>query len=741
MKSVFWINTIVFTSILLLIACNKEEPPSVKEYPQWPAVKTLEATNIDSTTAKLNGTVNCHSISTTVTFEYGTTTSYGKTVTAIQSPITGDSITHVSAEISDLTPCTIYHFRIIAENSKWINFYGSDSTFISGHIPNLTTSSISEITSTTAVTGGNITNTGGAAINERGIYWWNSNMTGDHFYLKNDSAGTGNFTSKLTGLDSTTTYFVQSSARNCAGIALGNIVSFTTLPPVKTLEATNVSATGGTLNGNVYANNLTTTVTFEYGITTSYGSSVTAPQNPIPGNTIAIASADISDLAPGITYHFRIKATNALGTFYGIDATFTTKYPTSITDVDGNNYNTVTIGTQVWMAENLRTTHYADGTTIPLVTEDDQWRELNSTDKAYCWFNNEGASNAKDYGALYTWAAAMNGAASSSSNPSGIQGVCPEGWHLPSDDEWTTLTDYLGGLDVAASKLKETGTVHWRSPNAIATNESGFTALPGGHRSNDAVWWDFKDLGFWWSSTKQDDYSWYRVIVSTETTAEMYRRSDMNQNGFSVRCVIGDQYKIVMTSAATNISTDGATLNGYILANNLSTIVTFEYGTSTSYGEIVSAIQSPLDGHASTDVSATLTGLTLCDYHFRVKAENSIGISYGDDITFSLVQIPVVKTNSISGITSNSAISGGIIIDDGCASITARGVRWSKSPPPWTCGKPGCNYKVVVDTTGMGSFTSNLTGLSPNTTYHVRAYAINSAGTALGDVISFTTLP
>ena len=120
MKKVIWINLIIFTAILLLVGCNKEKTSGEQEYEvtHWPVVKTLEATNIDSTTAKLNGTINSYGLSTTVIFEYGTTTSYGNTFTASESPVTRNGVTHVSADISDLTPCTTYHFRLKAENSK-----------------------------------------------------------------------------------------------------------------------------------------------------------------------------------------------------------------------------------------------------------------------------------------------------------------------------------------------------------------------------------------------------------------------------------------------------------------------------------------------------------------------------------------------------------------------------------------------------------------------------------------------
>jgi uncharacterized protein (TIGR02145 family) len=211
----------------------------------------------------------------------------------------------------------------------------------------------------------------------------------------------------------------------------------------------------------------------------------------------------------------------------------------TVTDFDGNVYNTVTIGTQTWMAANLNTTHYADGTAIPLVTGNSNWDTLDYTDKAYCWYDDDSATNANTYGALYTWSAAMNGTASSSASPSGIQGVCPTGWHLPSDAEWTTLTDYLGGEDVAGGKLKETGTTHWQSPNEGATNESGFTALPGGGRVDEGrggTSYGIGYLGFWWSSTEgATGGAWSRLLGYDFST--VYRLPSNKHYGFSVRCL------------------------------------------------------------------------------------------------------------------------------------------------------------------------------------------------------------
>jgi len=204
-------------------------------------------------------------------------------------------------------------------------------------------------------------------------------------------------------------------------------------------------------------------------------------------------------------------------------------------DIDGNYYNTVKIGTQIWMAENLKTTKYADGTAIPLVNTTSTWDALTATSKAYCWYNDDIANKAT-YGALYTWAAAMNDAASVTTNPSGIQGVCPTGWHLPSDAEWTQLTTYLGGESDAGGKLKETGTTHWTSPNISATNETGFTALPGGFRSTNGTFSNIGNYGYWWSASEYDTtYAWYRFMYNNVSI--VYRSYKNKEVGYTVRCL------------------------------------------------------------------------------------------------------------------------------------------------------------------------------------------------------------
>lgn len=191
-------------------------------------------------------------------------------------------------------------------------------------------------------------------------------------------------------------------------------------------------------------------------------------------------------------------------------------------DNDGNNYKTVKIGTQVWMAENLKTTTYNDGTPIPLVTDSSAWSHLITP--GYCWYKND-AANSNTYGALYNWFTVNTGK------------LAPAGWHVPTDEEWITLITYLGGEKVAGGKLKETGKIFWKSPNQGAVNESGFTALPAGQRDYNGTFSVMGKDGFWWSVTEYGTTGkvWYRSL--DYNYAGVLRVSHNKKNGFSIRCI------------------------------------------------------------------------------------------------------------------------------------------------------------------------------------------------------------
>ncbi len=194
----------------------------------------------------------------------------------------------------------------------------------------------------------------------------------------------------------------------------------------------------------------------------------------------------------------------------------------TLKDIDGNVYQTVTIGTQVWMAENLKTTKYNDGSEIPLVTEQSAWYDLGAP--GYCWYNNDESANRNVYGALYNWYAVDTGK------------LCPPGWHVPSDEEWTTLTKYLGGETIAGGKIKEAGTIHWPGPNTGATNSSGFNALPAGFRGKTGFIPASEVAAIFWSSTAFDsDDAWTRYLQPDSIIAG--RNNGGKYHGFAIRCL------------------------------------------------------------------------------------------------------------------------------------------------------------------------------------------------------------
>ncbi len=218
--------------------------------------------------------------------------------------------------------------------------------------------------------------------------------------------------------------------------------------------------------------------------------------NTTDGSGTGIYASSITGLTSDTRYFVRAYATNKWGTQYGQQVILKT-YSGTVTDIDGNVYYTVTIGTQTWMAENLRTTKYNDDTAIPLITINNEWEDRATP--AYCWYNNDEASYKNTYGALYNWHAINTGKLS------------PTGWHVPSETEWQTLVDYVGA-SFAARILKEAGNTHWYYPTSEGTNESGFTALPGGVRSGyDGTFNAIGITGRYWTTTGGTDKIYYMI--------------------------------------------------------------------------------------------------------------------------------------------------------------------------------------------------------------------------------------
>ena len=234
----------------------------------------------------------------------------------------------------------------------------------------------------------------------------------------------------------------------------------------------------------------------------------------IDGEGAGSFSSSISGLTANTKYYVRAYATTSKGTGYGSTLTFTTA---AVVDIDNNAYHSVQIGEQVWMKENLKVSHYSSGNEIPNVTDDTQWSNL--TTGACCDYNNS-TYYSNTYGKIYNGFAVND-----------LKGICPTGWHVPTYDEWTTMRTSLGGMETAGAKLKEEGLAHWSYPNTGATNESGFTALPGGLRSySPSAYSNLGIYGMYWAQSNNS------FTLSKDATYfdEISRNS---KYGLSVRCM------------------------------------------------------------------------------------------------------------------------------------------------------------------------------------------------------------
>jgi uncharacterized protein (TIGR02145 family) len=248
----------------------------------------------------------------------------------------------------------------------------------------------------------------------------------------------------------------------------------------------------------------------------------------VSGSGAGAFTIDLNDLDQETEYGVRAYATNEAGTSFGEQISFTT-LACSIEDMDGNVYHIVKIGEQIWMAENLKTTKYNDGSSIKNETDPWEWRGWTGS---YCWYNND-ITNKNIYGAIYNWPTVETGK------------LCPIGWHAPSTAEYITLIEFVGGIEVGGGKLKEKGTSHWESPNTGATDEYGFTALPGGIREGysslpggeNVDFWGLGEHGAWLTSTKESGGCFYYVGLSYDCQDGGMGRPLNCGSGASVRCV------------------------------------------------------------------------------------------------------------------------------------------------------------------------------------------------------------
>ena len=407
-------------------------------------------------------------------------------------------------------------------------------------IPEIRTHRLDSITYNGALSGGDVISDGGAAVISRGVCW--STIENPTIFTDKTSngSGTGTFESYLTGLIPDNKYFVRAYATNSAGTGYGTCYSFTsdtvqyaytTITKIKYISVTSVefqcntpSSGGGTVTGR--------------GV--HLGLSVQEYPDDLwfnEGAGTGVFRCQVNGLLPNTKYYAEAYGTNEKGVCRGgPQVSFTTlnrvqpiqwanlNYGT-VNDIDGNIYKTISIGNQIWMAENLKTTYLNDNTPIENVTDPEKWFEVNSA--SYCWYQNDSSSFKEAYGALYNWYAIGTGK------------LCPTGWHVPSNEEWSNLEKHFGSNYIAAYSLKEYKDIHWRKSNYMGTGSSGFAALPGADRNKYSDFGDSLGIGLygkWWSTSSNSDGQYYarELPFFQNIFIESYYPPNF---GLSIRCL------------------------------------------------------------------------------------------------------------------------------------------------------------------------------------------------------------
>lgn len=359
--------------------------------------------------------------------------------------------------------------------------------------PQVATTTLSNITLNTATSGGNVTSDGGDAISARGIVWNTTSSPTISLTTKTiDGAGLGNFSSSINNLLPSNTYFVRAYATNSIGTGYGNELSFTTgaiiVPTFSTTDITEITANTAISGGNIISDGGGAITARGVVWDTNRGATIALSTKTTDGTGTGVFTSTITGLIAGRTYFARAYVTNSSGTNYGNEVSFTTLFPI------------VTIGAQIWTARNLDVTTYSDGTLIPQVTDPSTWRSI--TTGAWCYYNMDSA-NGIIYGKMYNWNAVVGiWNEASKTDISQRKKLAPSGYHIPTENEWTTLTNFLGGKSIAGGKMKTTGTNLWNSPNTGASNISGFSGLPGGVCSSNFSFMLINQQAFWWSSTE-----------------------------------------------------------------------------------------------------------------------------------------------------------------------------------------------------------------------------------------------
>jgi uncharacterized protein (TIGR02145 family) len=710
----FLVFICLISGILVVNSCKKD-----------PVIATL------TTTAVTNITINSVTSGGVITKDGGAAvTSRGVCWSTSLNPTISDSKTSDDkgigsfvSNVTELTPNTLYHIRAYATNSAG-TAYGNDVTVTTTPIvvPTLTTAAITSIALTTAVSGGNITSDGNAAITAKGVCWATTATPTIANSFTTDGTGSGSFASNISGLSAATIYYVRAYATNSAGTAYGNELTFTTSPIVAptltTTAASSITLTTAIAGGNI-TNDGGGAITAKGTCWSTTANPTVAGSKTSDGTGTGSFTSSLTGLIAGTTYHIRAYATNSAGTAYGDDLTFTTS-PIGVPTLTTTAATLITLTTAV-TGGNIT----ADGGGA-------------ITARGICWATTANPS------ITGTKTSDGTGTGSFISNLSGLlPGIT---YHIRAYATNSAGTAYGSDLTFTTSPV----TVPTLTTTAV-TSITLTTAVSGGNITADgggAV----TVRGVCWATTagpvSTDAHTtdgngsgsfvsnltvllpattYYVRAYATNSAGTAYG----NEVSFTTSQIV---VPTLTTTAISAITVNSAASGGNITANGGGAVTVRGVCWATTAAPTTSNFTSS-DGTGSGTFTSNITGLiagTL--YHVRAYATNSAGTAYGNELTFTTTAgVPTLTTTAANTITSTTAVSGGNITADNGAAVTVRGTCWALTANPTTTDSH------TSDGTGNGVFSSNLTGLTPGTTYHIRAYATNSAGTAYGNDLTFTS--
>ena len=583
-----------------------------------PSVTTKEITEITAESAKSGGNVTSDGSAEV--------TSRGVCWSTSANPTTGGSKTSdgmgtgsFTSNITGLSPGTTYHVRAYATNSAG-TAYGSELTFMTSSVaPTVTTTAVSSVTSNSAQSGGNVNSDGGAAISSRGVCWSTSANPTTGGSKTSDGTGTGSFTSNITGLNPGTTYHVRAYATNSAGTAYGSELTFMTssvAPTVTTTAVSSVTSTSAQSGGNVNSDGGAAISSRGVCWSTS-ANPTTGGSKTSDGTGTGSFTSNITGLNPGTTYHVRAYATNSAGTAYGSELTFMTSSvaPTvTTTAVSSVTSNSAQSGGNV---------------------NSDGGAAISS--RGVCWSTSANSTTGDNKTSDGT------GTGSFTSNITGLNPGTT--YHVRAYATNSAGTAYGSELTFMTSSVAPTVTT--TAVSSVTSN----SAQSGGNVNSDGGA-AISSRGVCWSKSENPTIADSKTANGTGTGSFVSAITGLNPGTpYYVRAyatnIVGTAYgedisfttlvniPAATTDAAEAVTSDSAVLNGTVNPNGAETTVSFEWGTDTSYGGTVTAIQSPVSGTEDNSVSADLTGLLPgTTYHFRVKATNSEGTAYGEVQSF-----------------------------------------------------------------------------------------------------------